>query len=260
MSCTRLKDQATALANLPEDHDERRAAWAHAEACAGCRATLEEGIRLWALLGELPAPPPPSPEVMRRVAAEILSEPVWSQGEVREASRLPQFMLPIAGAAGWGALLALAKKYPPLGFSWALSAGFMLVACVLLALVLKRRSGLLVATGIASVALSVIGAGTSAVSWGHGGICITVEAVSALLPLFAVAVLFGRRFAVKSAAQYVATAAGGALAAQAALHITCPGNELHHNLIFHTGGVVVAAVLGLLVGNLPALRRARAHQ
>ena len=81
-----------------------------------------------------------------------------------------------------------------------------------------------------------------------------------MLPLATTAYLAIKRQSTLGSTFYAAVAAAGALAAQAALHITCPSRTaMAHLLVFHTGGVLLAAMIGAMIAGLPALR-ARAGQ
>jgi hypothetical protein len=85
--------------------------------------------------------------------------------------------------------------------------------------------------------------------------CPTWELIGAFLPLAAAAWQFRRNPQPGALAQ---AAAAGALAAQAALHLSCPGrNEAVHLWMFHVSGVLIAGAVGWMVENQLLARSAR---
>jgi hypothetical protein len=100
---------------------------------------------------------------------------------------------------------------------------------------------------------------------GHGSLvlatgvrCVTHELLTAALPLVAL-VLFRRTGGI-SRVGLVGIAAAGALAGDAALHVSCSAaSSVIHVLVFHVGGVAIAAALtGVLAGRLVRLGTASA--
>ena len=83
--------------------------------------------------------------------------------------------------------------------------------------------------------------------------CVRWELIGAALPLAAAAVAFRRDPRPGALAQ---AAAAGALAGQAALHLSCPGrHDAVHLWSFHVAGVMLAALLGWVVeGQLKSAR------
>lgn len=240
-----VKD-AAALAMLPSDDAERVAAFAHAAECPECAAELAKGEALRALLETAPAPEPPPPAVLARVAAELRAEAARADRRVGRA----------VGAAivlVWLALLVFARHRAEGASVWLVAAVVGLAAVV--AALAGVRLGGRIALAVAGVsALFALFAGTDPDgSLGPGMPCMGSE-------LFAGVVALGVAWAIRSRQGELvgpgflgAVAAAGALAGQAALNVTCHVRDaLPHLLVFHTGGVIVAALLGSALG---AVRR-----
>src|SRR5207302_3624825 len=99
----------------------------------------------------------------------------------------------------------------------------------------------------ASVALVLV-AGTGADLSALTGIeCVAIELFAGAWPFAAAALSRGMAARPGAAGPAAALAAAGALAGQAALHLTCPvAHALPHLLVFHLGGVVLASFAGAL--------------
>jgi hypothetical protein len=87
--------------------------------------------------------------------------------------------------------------------------------------------------------------------------CALGEAIGASLPLAALSYLLVRGKFALGPSGTAAVAAGGALAGQAALVLTCPSHGIEHLMIFHAGTVALAAVLGYLWGQRPLIAASR---
>jgi len=240
-----LKD-AAGLAMLPRDDAERVAAFAHAAGCAECAAELAKGEKLRALLEAAPAPEPPPPVVLARVAAEL-------RAEAARADRSVGRGVAVAIVLVWTALLVFARHHAEGATVW-LGAAVVGLGAVVAALAGVRLGGR-IALAVAGVsALFALFAGTGAdAGFGGGMLCMGSE-------LFAGVVALGVAWAIRSrqgelvGPGFLGTvAAAGALAGQAALNVTCHVRDaLPHLLVFHTGGVIVAALIGVALG---AVRR-----
>lgn len=90
---------------------------------------------------------------------------------------------------------------------------------------------------------------------GEGGACLaTVLGVGLLALVGAGFVAAGRRVRL-SAATYAALSTTGALVGCAVRQVGCPMTAVAlHALVFHVGGVALAAVMGALASRLPVLR------
>jgi hypothetical protein len=73
--------------------------------------------------------------------------------------------------------------------------------------------------------------------------CLLTELGAAILPFAIVIRALARRRSAHPAPALVLAAAAGAVVAQAALHLTCPGRHAGaHLLVSHFGGVVVSVL------------------
>ena len=95
-----------------------------------------------------------------------------------------------------------------------------------------------------SLGLALIAASGTGVASGDSGLtCLGLELICALIP-FALCAMTGARLP-ESAEARAALAGAAALAAQAALHLSCPiRGALVHLITFHFAGVVAAAAVG----------------
>ncbi|HEV8323888.1 MAG TPA: hypothetical protein VG389_19885 [Myxococcota bacterium] len=245
-----VRDHGAGLMSLPADDPARAAAETHARDCAGCRAALDEGARLQALLGELPAPPPPSAEALARASAPILAS--LDRGP-RRPERRERVLAAAAAALAW-AVLGLMHSHPaPLGARALLLSGLAAALGV-------GGVALAFARGWTVAALAAAASAALALATGHGEVlapllglrCVGTELVAALLPFAVAPWLWLRRRAEGGPGRFAGIAAAAALAGQAALHLTCHESAAGpHLLVFHTGGVLLAAALGTLASRVP---------
>jgi hypothetical protein len=149
-------------------------------------------------------------------------------------------------------LLVLAARRPSSApGDWAVAAALALAAMALAAL-LRRLSLRFALTAVsASLAAAVIRGGAGTWDLAGGLECLVTE-LGAAAGLVGIATLAARRRA--DPATLGGWAVAGAVAGDAALHVTCGSHgSLTHLTLFHVGGVLLAA---LLAGW--AVRRARA--
>jgi hypothetical protein len=231
-----LHEHALGLASLPADDPERRAAAVHTRDCPDCAQALRQAERL---LGKLDAAlPPPSlpPRTLESIARPILGR--------LAAAAVPVGLLSAVLVAIWGALVLTAKHRVPLGAAWAESLALVVAALACVRAV--RRIG-------AAAAAIVFGA--FVLTWApaglggelgarHGVACLLTETVAAVVPLAILARRFLRRRSANPSAGLLAGAAAGALVGQAALRLTCgDATEGLHLLVFHGGGLLLAALV-----------------
>ncbi len=140
--------------------------------------------------------------------------------------------------------VVLARHRSPLGAPWLAAALATLAACGLLAL--ARRRGLLAAAlSCAAVLGFALLAGGGALAPAYGVKCVLHELATAALPVVAWIAL--RRGRPLSRAVLAGVGAAGALSGAATLHVTCQhAHALVHVLVFHLGGVLLAAGLAAL--------------
>lgn len=242
-------DVAAGIAALAPDDPERIAALEHARGCARCAESLREGEALVHVVDAAP-PPAPSPEAMRRMLLRISG--AMSAPTVRVAPAAAVVVLSWAVAV----LLARSRVHEP--EAWMESAA-ILVLCLGLATLSRGRGLLVVGAALgASVCIAALTGTTGGLALAHGAKCTLIELVAAALPWGALGYSVVRSRAATSASTFAAMAAAGALAGQAALLLTCP-ERMHtpHLLVTHTGGVLLAALLGW--GGALRLSHAREH-
>lgn len=237
-------DRAAFIASLPDEDPERARALEHAKQCAPCRDALSEGERLMRLIDasrEAPEVPPGSAAtVVNTIEAELRRDSIrhaaWPAGLVVAA-----FVLEI--------LLARHLKTDERSFGAALTVVALAVALG----GLNRGKLLVVLVGTAASAVFAFSMGsTSLLAPAVGVECTLLELFAAALPWVAFYRVAGPW---RSRAASSAVAAAGALSGHAALHLTCPvAHGDAHLLVFHFGGVVLAALLGALA--TPRLRTA----
>jgi hypothetical protein len=108
----------------------------------------------------------------------------------------------------------------------------------------RARAALVLASSVGLVALTAR-APTDALAPMLGLKCVTIELVAAALP-YAFTAYAARRFGLGVPSLAGATVAvAGALAGQAALHVTCRAHgSWPHETVFHLGAVVASVLLG----------------
>ncbi len=257
-SCRDIQARAAYLAALPEADSERKLAVEHARNCPACAEALAEGERVIAMIDKLPPPPPPSELALKRASELILRELGTPRGLLARLGTSARtaliWALPIVG--GWAFAVALAKHRAEDRASWLWSAAVALCASVLGIARLEALSAgaAVVLSGIFS---GLMGSGRM-LSPAIGIKCVLIELIAASLPLATTAFLVVRRRAPNSAWRLSVAAALGALAGHAGLHLTCPVRTASpHLFAFHTGGVFLAAMVGLAISRIPALRPSR---
>ena len=244
-----IQDSAVGLASLPSDDQERLAAFAHARECAECALALRRAESLLAKLDALPPAPAPPARTLRAIARPILAR--------LSALVVPTRLLSVVLLAIWLMLLMMAWRGARGGAAWGESVA--LVAAALVSLGLLRR------LGVAAVGL-VLGASAlvTALAWSdgplaprHGVACLLTELAAAAVPLAILVRIFVKRRSANPTPGLVLVASAGALIGQAALRLTCTdGTVGFHILVFHAGGLMVAALMAILLGRLLGARQA----
>jgi hypothetical protein len=240
-----VADRAAFIAALPKDDPERKDAEQHVVSCPTCRSALEEGLRLVTLLEEALPLPPPTPEALARAAHAIEVE----TSNERRARRLLKGAIGVGVVGAWAFQLACGIG-TPIDFSpgtVAVSVGVVAIAVATVVLMRTHRElavGALIATSglLVYVAQAVPGLEPQ-----FGIHCTLYELAAAAIP-WVMAMVVARRTGLRLDRWNLgAVAAGGALASQAAQHMTCPvAHADAHLLVFHLGGVTLAAALGAL--------------
>lgn len=249
-----VREFAAGIAALPVDDPQRQDAYRHAEADPDLARALAEGERLMELLA-LAELEPPEEAVLVRVENLLLAEMDGEGERSAEASPWTRLLMPLATMAGPLLIVGMhGINFSDPRAAWAAGLlALVLLAAGSLSWIGRPLAGLAIAAG-GLFSLLVGQGGLSQVGAGVG--CLSMTLISAAAPLV-MAVALGLRGQLRGGRTLFAGAAAvGALAGVAALHLECPGLSLGHLLVYHAGGVAAAAVIGLAVGSLPALRRA----
>jgi len=247
MTCAQHEELCMALVALAADDPERLAAEAHAQTCPGCDAALARARDVLAEFTELAAPTVP-PAALRRAARPI-------RRDLLRRSR-PRGVSAIAAVLG-GLIVAGAVRehaaHPSVVLA-VLAAAAAIVTAAVLPLVRGIAAGFAV---LASAALVAALGRHGVVDPAIGFKCAPLELLAAALPYVTTLLLIRRRGGAVSPSYLAAVAAAGALAGQAALHLSCPDQDsAPHLIIFHFGGVVFAAALGWLIARFARPRPA----
>jgi hypothetical protein len=247
--CDDLQAGWLVLLGLPPDDSERQAALGHAAGCSRCTAEVR-GVQ--ALLGALDAlsVPPPSAAALRRAAAPVLEDLARSAKRNR---RLAAFTAAGVSLLGFALLVGLAQERAPFGPRWGIALAFAVVAAASTASAVLFRARALWAILPISAALAVALSSSHAFNVDAALRCALGEGIGASLPLAALSYLVLRRPFALGPSGAAAVAAGGALAGQAALVLTCPSHGIEHLMVFHAGTVGLAAVMGYLWGQRPLI-------
>ncbi len=242
--CDHIRQQALALVALARGERELTEAWEHARTCARCATALHEGERMLALVDAELAPPPPSAEALLRAKRAVLLELDRQPARPLRAARVAAAVATI----GAGAALAgpWARHHYLDSSSATLAAGAAMTAAAFAWLGVGRRTA---GAAFAACAVSVVVAALASTSLGLfaavGVHCLALELFTAALAALAAV---GGLSSSTSSWTTAALASAGALAGQAALHLTCPERSAApHLLAFHLGGVLLAAAAGWAV-------------
>jgi len=238
-----IADRAGFLAALGKDDPERKVAEEHARTCTPCAEALAEGQHLFALLGEATPIAPPTNESLERAAATIERESLLE----KRSFGLLRWAAVAAVIAIWLAQLAYGKRLARDVNSVSLSVGVL--ALVLIGVAIVRAKEELVAG-----AIILVSGLFAAAMWGGSGLepragveCTACELVAGGLSWLIVAALAKRKHLTLDRRMTMAIAAAGALASQAAQLLSCPVARTNpHLLVFHFGGVLLAAAFGAL--------------
>jgi hypothetical protein len=126
---------------------------------------------------------------------------------------------------------------------------------------LNRRAAALAGGVVFQVLASLAGwarlGGAPAAAFSHGSTCAALETVIAIPALIVTLVLVARAYAVRPGWAGVLGGMGSGLIADGAWRLVCPYGDLTHLLVWHTGAVVLLALLGLVAGTLIGSQRTR---
>jgi hypothetical protein len=246
-----IAERAGFIATLPPSDPERRQAEEHVRSCTPCREAMAEGDRLTVLLAEAVPLAPPTPEALTRAAAVIARE---TQLERRNRRILHGTTIGVLMAV-WVAQVFYGKKIAHDTASLVTSLAVLATGLIGVALVDGWRrfvlAGVLAVSGAFALAV-----GRAAPLEPRFGIeCLACELVAGVILWLTVTVVIRWRATPFDVVRKTAVVATGALASQAAQLLSCPVPHARaHLLMFHFGGVLIAAALGaVLPGDAAAL-------
>jgi hypothetical protein len=164
----------------------------------------------------------------------------------------------LVGAIGVAAVagVVLARHHAPFGVSWILAGVLALLACALVPLA-RTRGLMVVGLALAAAALPLVLTQHGAFTWLINMPCVVHEVATAAIAVSALW-FWHRDRASRSPSAAAGVAALGALAGDASLHVTCQASSSFlHVLVFHVGGVVLAAAIaGMIAARYMAPRGA----
>jgi hypothetical protein len=254
----KIQARAAYLSALPEGDPERVLANEHARTCPECAKALAEGARILALIDGLPAPAAPTEQALQRA-----SEPIRQELEAARAlrTRWPGSRIGLALASSvvsaWIIAVALTKHPARDRMSRFWSVAVLSASVLGIAGILQfDAAAAATAVALSGIFSAVVGSGGD-LAPSAGLHCILAELFAAALPLATTAFLVKTGRAANQVGRFVAAAAFGALSGHAALHLSCPVRTASPHLwVFHTGGVLLAALVGLAISRIPQLRPA----
>jgi hypothetical protein len=262
LNCRQLTELATSYTEGGLDPATAREVEAHLGTCPGCRTWLEQLTLTARVLRSLPQPKVTAEareaalrqfEVWQAASASgrVPAAAAGQVPDVAQAGPGRRVAVALLAVAGLAAVLVLLARRPSLeAGDWAV-AGALALAAIGLAALVRRLTVRFAATAVsASLVAAVVRGGTG--SWDlAGGLECLVTEVAAAAALVAVGWLAARRRV--DPADLGVWAVAGALAGDAALHVTCGAHgSLAHLALFHVGGVLLTALLAIW-----ATRRAR---
>jgi hypothetical protein len=252
-----IADRAAFVAALTKDDPERASAEEHARSCTACQAARDEGMRLVTMLEEALPLPPPTAEALARAAQAIELE----TSNERRSRRWVKWAIGAGVVGSWAFQIACGIGLPmDLAPATVVVSVGVVALSIAMVLLLRRQRELAVGALIATSGLLVyVAQSVPGLEPGFGIHCTLYELTAAAIP-WVVAIVAARRAGIAlSRWNLSAVAAGGALASQAAQHITCPVHHADaHLLVFHLGGVMLAALLGA-VGSVRAPKLSLSH-
>jgi hypothetical protein len=238
-------ERAMFIVALDDTDAERRAAIAHARACANCSRALSGAERLLRELDAVASPGAPSPRALQVTLHAVRA---LDEGAARsQLSRQAAALTLLAGVS-----LALLSRHRAPEPSWPAFALVLGVATVLASVALRRPAVVLIVTLLLALGLPY-GRGLAELSPAIGLKCLAFELLAGALPLLTVIAAGRRRSVSPTATELAALAAAGSLAGGAALIVACPASHAFgHVFAFHTGGALLALVAGFIA--YPLLR------
>lgn len=258
LTCKQITELVTDYAEGHLRFQDRLRFQLHIALCPHCRVYVRQLETTARALGKLPEPQI-SPQLMEDLLRRFDGWEV-SRRAAEQAPTVPKVTSlalasqrkPRAGAlasvlavlAALALIVTLASHRSRSPTDWAV-ASVLATAAVALAAVASRLSiGGVVAGVSAALIAALLAGGDGPLALSTGMHCFGIEFASAVVVAGAAWLAIRRGEASSSQVRYAlpVAAVAGALAGDAALHITCSAHAvLQHLLVFHVGGVLVAA-------------------
>ena len=240
--CAEIQREAAGLASLQADDPERRAAFAHADACADCAAALAEGGAVLAVMDVALRSEAPRPEALARARQRLALDEAARGHAVpaRRARARPVVVASVAGVllAEWALLTAR---------HWTSGRGvvtslMLALAATTISVAALRFGGIsaVMLVPVLSLGSAVLGGGDAGPQPGPGARCALELALATTLLL--VPLVFASRRGLVPQPEKVAPTLGAAAALnmQAVLQLGCHAEPSSlHPLAFHAAPVIL---------------------
>jgi hypothetical protein len=242
-ACAEIQRDAAALA-LVGDAD----AAAHAAGCPDCARALAAAAPFAAAVGAAATAPPAEAALVR---AQDAVRAALARDRVLITRTVAGAVAAAAGVLVSGVVLGMAQLHGG-GRLWAQAAVGLAFAVAAGASVLRLGARVVGLALLVSVLFAVLAGSGTSLAADVAPSCVVAELVAAAVALAPTLWIAARRAWPSGAGFLAAVAATGALAGQATLNLLCPVRAaLPHLVVFHTGGVVLAAALGAALALLP---------
>lgn len=229
------------IAMLPATDPAAQSARAHCVECSLCAEALSKAEMLGPML-DGGASVSEDPEKTEILLADVRTN-IRSQ-----TPALQRWIAPGAVLFTSGLFAAASARAPATELAHAQGAAFVVIAVVAAAMAQRFASRALNTGLLLGIALCLLAGSDSALHMHIGMHCVKAELMASLCVMLAVVLVY-RKYAVRpSAVQFAAVALTGAMATGAILHFACPARAgFAHNVIFHGGGMFLAAAIAWLV-------------
>jgi hypothetical protein len=246
LTCRQMTEMATDRSEGHLGPAERERFDRHLEGCDGCRAHVRQLEVTTQALRRLP-----DPEISDALNDALMAQFVAARAPAGAPARVSPW--PVLGSVVVVALLlAFARNRSESPGDWMVGAALAVAALAVAAMAGRFAVGVVVAAVSAAVAAALFAGGQGPLAADHGVACLSIELAAAAL--VGGAAWIGARGASPQAVRrsLAAGAVAGALAADAALQITCGSNDaMAHLMAFHAAGVLLVAAAALLALTRP---------
>jgi len=241
LTCRQMTEMATDRSEGHLGAMERERFDRHLEGCDGCRAYVRQLEVATQALGRLP-----DPEISAALNDALMAQFASARAPAGAPARVSPW--PVLGSVVVvGLLLAFARNRSESPGDWMVGSALAVAALSVALLAGRFAVGVVVAAVSAAVAAALFAGGQGPLAADHGVACLSIELAAAAL--VGGAAWIGARGGTPQAVRrsLAAGALAGALAADAALQITCGSNDaMAHLLTFHAAGVLLVAAAALL--------------